>query len=88
MSPETQRKYVSPQEFSAISGLSLATVYRRLRDGSLPSIQLGPKKSRVLISLDAAERLVSAAPNAGDPSLPPSDEAPKPISGPRPKWMT
>ncbi|WP_254509345.1 hypothetical protein [Anatilimnocola floriformis] len=45
--------HVSPAKFSELSGLSLATVHRRLADGTLPKKQYGGKRCRVLIPLSA-----------------------------------
>jgi hypothetical protein len=46
---------VSPREFSELSGLSIATVYRRVYDGTFKHKKLGPsgrKNGRVLIYRD------------------------------------
>lgn len=57
--PPDVREALSPKEFVAKSGLSLATVRRYLRDGRLPSIQPGGRRCRVLIPASALA-LVSA----------------------------
>jgi hypothetical protein len=46
---------VSPREFSELSGLSIATVYRRVADGTFkhkPLVGKGKKHGRVLIYRD------------------------------------
>jgi hypothetical protein len=83
------RRYLSPQEFSRLSGLSLATVHRYLRSGKLPCRQPGGHRGRILISADALE----ADSGAGAPDLTSTGpvDAPRPapatrLSGPRPRW--
>ncbi len=84
---ELTLRYLSPQEFSRLSGLSLATVHRYLKKGRLPYRQPGGPRSRILIpavALEAAATvaeitpaaLVKAAPAVPSPRLP----------GPRPRW--
>jgi hypothetical protein len=63
--------YVSPREFSHFSGLSLSTIRRRIRDGSLPVSQPGGSRTRVLIRRDALETPLSAGPSADGQSPPP-----------------
>src|SRR4051794_8036102 len=89
------KRYLSPQEFSRLSGLSLATVHRYLRKGKLPHRQPGGRRTRILIPVDALE------PRAGDTPAqvtaeacaapPPSPETPDVststrLPGPRPQW--
>lgn len=38
---ESIRKYYRPDEVAAILRISLATVYRRIQDGTLPAVQIG-----------------------------------------------
>jgi hypothetical protein len=47
--------FVSPREYSQLSGISIATTYRRVRDGTLkhkPLVGQGKKHGRVLIYRD------------------------------------
>ena len=44
--PGTTSAYLSYGELSARTGLSLSTLRRRVKDGSLPCIQLGGPRSR------------------------------------------
>ncbi|PSR23385.1 MAG: DNA-binding protein [Sulfobacillus acidophilus] len=36
-----QRRYYSPKEISAITGLSMATISRRIKDGTIPAVRIG-----------------------------------------------
>lgn len=51
--------FLTVQEFVRSSRLSASTVWRRIRDGSLPYRQLGGKGCRVLIPADALDCSVS-----------------------------
>jgi hypothetical protein len=83
--------YLSPAEFSERSGLSLATVYRRLRDRSLPSAQPGGPRTRVLIPVDALGTK-AVPPEILEAPSPPIERTitnpttPPPLPGPAPKW--
>lgn len=35
------RRYYSPKEISAITGLSIATISRRIKDGTIPAVRIG-----------------------------------------------
>lgn len=85
-------QFLSPARFAGMSGLSLATVYRRLTDGSLPSVQLGGKSSRRLIPVDALDRLIQPTTPAAQPTAEPPPETPTQgpaapeLPGPAPRW--
>ncbi len=88
-----ERDYLSPHEFVARSGLSLATVRRYLRTGRLPSLQPGGRRCRVLIPAAALERFTVARPLASTnrTDLPETVVTPAFISkrtlpGPTAKW--
>jgi hypothetical protein len=90
-----EQRYLSPQEFSALSGLSLATVHRYLRNGRLPYRQPAGHRGRILIPADALELVIAATPPDEPPQAPaaPSTSAmtrppvtPARPPGPRPKW--
>jgi excisionase family DNA binding protein len=80
------KRYLSTEEFSALTGYSLATIYRRLKDGSLRATQLKPR-TRWLIPYDALEagacRPDSPAPEAPAAGRPQQTRLP----GPRPRWQ-
>ena len=86
------RRFVSPLEFSQLSGLSLATVHRYLKKGKLPSIQPSGRRGRILIPADALELCGNTTLEAAQPeqTAAPTSEpgnAPNPRpSGPRPRW--
>ena len=46
--------FITPKEFGAAVGLSLATVYKGVRDGSIPSVRISKRK--ILIPENALER--------------------------------
>lgn len=88
-----ERDYVSPHEFVAKSGLSLATVRRYLRDGRIPSIQPGGRRCRVLIPRSALESFTVVKRASGTTKPNPSSPAKamlshKPLPGPRAKWRS
>jgi excisionase family DNA binding protein len=79
-------EFLAPKKFGQLAGLSQATVRRRIKDGTLPFVQLGGRHHRILIRSDALEQLQSCAENiagSGD-SLTRSNRLP----GRRPKWQT
>jgi len=82
-------EYLSPEAFSRSSGISIATVRRRIADGTLPVVQLGGPKHRILIARDALIHRKTIASNpaesAGNDAPPKSVNAP--LAGQRPKWM-
>jgi excisionase family DNA binding protein len=47
-------EYISPQDFEAATGLSLSSIYRRIKDGSIHAVRLG---SRYLIPADELTQL-------------------------------
>lgn len=89
-----QPGYISITELSAIGGLSVSALRRRVRDGSLPFIQPGGPRSRLLFRRDVLDRLA-------DPGSPPalaadapahdddanSPQPARPLSGPRPRRL-
>ena len=89
------RRYLSPQEFSELSGLSLATVRRYLRSGRLPSRQPAGHRGRILIPADALELVIVATPPVETSQAPAAPSTPAttrpPVTparppGPRPRW--
>jgi excisionase family DNA binding protein len=90
-----EREYLSPREFVARSGLSLATVRRYLADGRLPSVQPGGRRCRMLIPVAALERFAAAnklitkteTPNTLAASKR-SITSNKSLPGPRAKWRS
>lgn len=77
------KKYVRPAEFSRLTGISVMTIRRCLRDGRLPFVQPGGRGHLILIPVDALDRLRTPAGPADDPPPP----APPVLSGPKPEWL-
>jgi hypothetical protein len=93
--PAQPQRYLSPQEFSRFSGLSLATVHRYLRRGKVRYLQPAGPRGRILIPIDALELFAAAAPapllveaTAGASSAISDSPATtlRRLSGPRPLW--
>jgi len=91
----TDRKFLKIKEFVAVTGLSLATVHRRLKSNQIPKYQSGGKGCRVLIPVEAVSAVASQTlPGIADSAPPTVAEQPqctraaKPprLSGPPPKW--
>jgi hypothetical protein len=88
------RQYLSPREFSKVSGLSLATVRRYLKGGKLPYLQPGGRRGRILIPVDILTAIppsVSDAIHISDPgslSLIPGEmeSGAARLPGPQPRW--
>lgn len=79
--------HVSPARFSELSGLSLATVHRRLADGSIPKKQYGGKRCRILIPLSAlSSQPVGQQASNIESSVNPNTTRPV-RSGTAPRWM-
>jgi hypothetical protein len=89
------RRYLSPQEFGRLSGLSLATVRRYLRLGCLPYRQPAGPRGRILIPDDALEAIAGvptdrATTAAASPAAclgEPSSSTATRLPGPRPRWI-
>ena len=85
----------SPLEFAEWSGLSISTVRRRLKDGTIDSEQPGGFRTRIYIPVDALllshsdDDLDGASDDSGE-SEDTGEDTPQTdrISGPRPKWKT
>ena len=86
--------YLKFKEFTLRSGLSESTIRRRVRDGSLPAIQVGGKGKKLLFAENALEQTSNRMPAATSDSavvsspcsMPPEISAER-GSGPRPQWM-
>jgi hypothetical protein len=72
-----------------MTGLSYATISRRLEDGSLPKFQPGGENTAVRVPIDALTKLTPPRPPEDKP-LPAEhavDPQPRtPRKGPQPKW--
>lgn len=59
---EITKKFFSKAETAQVLGVSLATVNRRINDGTIPYRQLG---SRVLIPVEAINRIANLSEKEG-----------------------
>jgi hypothetical protein len=85
-----ERSYLSPEEFSRLSGLSLATVHRRLQAGQLPFRQPGGPGTRLLIPANALDQ--GSGGEANPTNIPAASagknqKSPQRLSGPPPQWQ-
>jgi excisionase family DNA binding protein len=95
MEPTTvaKQQFLSPADFARLSGLSLSTVQRYLRDGKIPYLQPAGRRGRILIPLQAFERAVhdvnalEVGASADESSTTSSSSDEPRLPGPRPKWM-
>jgi hypothetical protein len=82
----SEANYLSPIEFSKLAGLSIATVRRRISDRSLPVLQIGGRRRRILIPRDALTSLLSSQATGSHSTTPDIPRPAAPLAGPRPKW--
>jgi len=78
-------QYLSPDAFSALSGLSPSTVERYRRRGILPYIQPAGPRGRVLIPTTALDDMAGRNPHPPPPHH--FSTTPTKKSGPLPKWQ-
>lgn len=85
----SSRQFVSPQVFARLAGISESTLWRRIRDGSIPSWQPGGRGTRVLVPLSALDSVripdTRGAPITDVAAV--CQPVQKPIPGPRPQWL-
>ena len=94
----TPFSFATPAQFAQMTGMSLSTIRRRLRDRDLPAIQVGGPGTAWLIDVVAFQALsVMSVPEAqaslsGDihasVATPREDKSAKRLAGPKPKWLT
>lgn len=88
------KRFVSPEEFCQLTGWSASTVRRRLKDGSLPAVQPGGRRTLWLIDVEAFQ--AGQARSAAPPSPPSNSNSTADqeadatssarLPGPRPGW--
>lgn len=92
-----EKQYLDVNEFSQLTGLSAATIRRRVRDGSIKAYQPGGPNKKLLIPRDALEAGTTTGrvdPGPGRSSTPmPSDDPwqpsrSRPPRGPPPRWFS
>ena len=85
--------YISIDQLSDVSGLSVTTLRRRTKDGSLPAIQPGGPRTRLLLRRDVLDTLgqvitpadLALTSAAMKPQQPPATSSSLP--GPLPHWQ-
>jgi excisionase family DNA binding protein len=89
ITPGFERQLLTVQEVVDRTGLSVATVRRRIRAQSLPFLQIGGKNKRILIPITALSPARSEQIEKSAPALlaPQNLDCPASIRpGPMPKW--
>jgi excisionase family DNA binding protein len=91
--PSRQSHFVGVEEFAERSLLSVSTVRRRINDGSLPYVQPGGFRTRILIPADALTALLHGSQQGSTASEPrreyssnSSEVTPERLPGPEPRW--
>lgn len=84
---DATRRYLTPTEFAKMAALSVSTLWRRIKDGTIPSYQPAGKGTRRLIPVDAIELPVpihssAAAPDSAVDTSPQSSRR-----GRKPLWL-
>jgi hypothetical protein len=82
------RRFVSIEELSEATTLSISTLRRLFKRGLLVGYQPGGPRSRIIFPIDAIEKAPKAA-TVESKSVPGESSPPSANSkrGPRPKWM-
>ena len=91
-----ESRYLTIQELRGLSGWSLSTIRRRVRDGSIPVIQPGGPRTRMLFPADVLDRLATPRIKPTDAidtnhavkDSPNWEEADQSLAGPMPDWMS
>jgi excisionase family DNA binding protein len=86
---QTPRKCLTIEELSQWTGLSVSTIRRRVKDGTIPFLQPGGRRSRIVFPPDIVERLIQITSQKSTNTEPIAVIPPeKPQRrGPRPKWQ-
>ena len=96
MDEQLERDGYSIKEFAKRSGMSISTVRRRIKDGSLPIVQLGGPSCLLTIPADALRQIYYGNHLKEEETTSEKDVAektstfsePDSLSGPKPKWKT
>jgi excisionase family DNA binding protein len=76
------------EELSQLTGLSVSTIRRRVKDGTIPFLQPGGPRSRIAFPADIVERLLQITSHRSPDTEPIAEMPPvKPQCGPQPKWQ-
>jgi excisionase family DNA binding protein len=83
-------EYFTIRELSKVSRLSESTLRRRIEDGSLPVIQPGGHRTRMLFASDVLEKLIPVVAESDDDLLATRNNKPsrsaQQLAGPLPRW--
>ncbi|WP_417390480.1 hypothetical protein [Gimesia sp.] len=88
MSDSKSSILLSIHELNAVVSLSITTIRRRIREGTIPAIQPGGKGTKLLIPVEWLQKwsaLSQASPEQTTSTT--NAKQRKTISGPRPRWM-
>lgn len=89
-------RYVSIDELHKLSGLSLSTLRRRIKDGTLRPIQPGGPRTRLLFRADVLEQFAVPSPLGPNQTTERAEESERESidtrssvrnPGPRPRWL-
>ena len=72
-----ERRYLTVEELSKATTLSVSTLRRRFKEGSIVGFQPGGRGSKILFPIDAIEKIQCQ---------PPSIPAHRPPAGPSARW--
>src|SRR5205807_717631 len=79
------QRFLSPEEFGRVSGLSLATVHRYIKSGKLPYLQPAGRRGRILIPADDLTLALPLSAVSPNPTATAALPTPRP-AGPAPRW--
>jgi excisionase family DNA binding protein len=77
--------YLTIEELSAATTLSVSTLRRLMKKGSIVGHQPGGPRTRIVFRPDAIEQASGAATSSGEQPAPNVGDAPP--RGPRPRWL-
>ncbi len=85
MDAPTSAEFLTPAEFARLAVLSLATVRRRISDGSLPVFQPGGKRTAMRIPRSALTATPSSLATSNSAAHTPAAQISNPLRR-RPNW--
>jgi excisionase family DNA binding protein len=80
------RAYLTYEELSQQTGISVSTLRRRVEEGAILFFQPGGPRTRIVFPLDVVERLINQKSAPPEASTEPCSSGPK-RSGPPLKWQ-
>jgi excisionase family DNA binding protein len=84
---ERVRRYLTISELSDATGISISTLRRLLRKGTLPFYQPGGPRTRIVFPIDAIEQATKTNKGAARQSDDAIAASEAPARGPRPRWQ-